>query len=463
MNRLFHPTLVRRVVLALLAGFPILWLVLVSVRYATLTQQWAQDRRDFASTALALRLRTAFASAEDAVEIRAIAAAVERLDNMQRQSVSTPFTVVMQIFDRHDQRMVYSTPVVADHPFHGRPNVQIIEVVHGLTFDVWTLDTPRWTILWARTRLEDKVWLVRALGGDLYSSMAIALPCLLVPVWLAASRGLRPLRRFSDRIASRGSEDLSPIGVDVRHLELKPLAVELDRLLAKLRRKVETERTFVASAAHELRTPLAVVAAQAHVLAKAPSERERLDAERQMEAAMGRASHLIHQLLTLTRLEMQSLQSGTVDVAQIVRQELGHFVQAASRRAAELSLEAPDRLFVTLDVEAFRSVFQNLIDNAIRYGKDGGRIVIDMQREGSALTLAVADNGPGIASSERARVFDRFYRGTGHETPGTGLGLTIVHEAVTRMGGDVCITDGLDGAGCRFLVRIPCAPSPSAS
>src|SRR5690349_21409445 len=106
MNRLFQPTLVRRVVLALLAGFPIFWLVLVSVRYATLTQQWAQDRRDFASTALALRLRTAFACAEDAVEIRAIAAAVERLDNMQRQSMSAPFTVVMQIFDRHDQRMV---------------------------------------------------------------------------------------------------------------------------------------------------------------------------------------------------------------------------------------------------------------------------------------------------------------------------------------------------------------------
>jgi len=96
-----------------------------------------------------------------------------------------------------------------------------------------------------------------------------------------------------------------------------------------------------------------------------------------------------------------------------------------------------------------------LIDNAIRYGKDGGRIVIDLQRAGSSLTLAVADNGPGIASSERTRVFDRFYRGTGHETPGTGLGLTIVHEAVTRMGGDVCITDGLDGSGCRFLVRIP--------
>src|SRR5581483_9719755 len=121
------------------------------------------------------------------------------------------------------------------------------------------------------------------------------------------SSGLRPLRQFSDRIAARDSEDLSPTGVNVRHLELKPLAEELDRLLAKLRRKVESERTFVASAAHELRTPLAVVAAQAHVLAKAPSEHERLDAGllRQMEVAIARASHLIHQLLTLTRLEMQ--------------------------------------------------------------------------------------------------------------------------------------------------------------
>ncbi len=455
MNKLFQPTLVRRVVLALLAGFPIVWVVLVSWGYLQLIQQWGEDRRDFASTPLAVRLRAAFAPAETAVEIRAIAAAVERVDNIQRQSVAAPITVVMQIFDRRDQRMVYSTPVAADHPLHGRSNVQITEIVHGQRFDVWQLDTPRWLILWGRTRLEDKVWLVKALGGDLVSSMAIALPCLLLPVWLAASRGLRPLRQFSDRIAARDSEDLSPIGVEARHLELKPLAVELDRLLAKLRRKVEAERTFVASAAHELRTPLAVVAAQAHVLAKAPSEGERLDAERQMDVAIGRASHLIHQLLTLTRLEMQSQQAGTVDVAQIVRQELGQFVQAASRRGTELSLEAPDRLFVTLDVEAFRSVFQNLIDNAIRYGKDGGRIVIDIQREASALSLAVADNGPGIASSERARVFDRFYRGRGLETPGTGLGLTIVHEAVMRMGGQVCITDGLDGIGCRFEDRLP--------
>jgi len=455
MNRLFHPTLLRRVVLALLAGFPIVWVVLVSFGYVQLRRQWAEDRRDFASTPLAMRLRTAFAPAGDAVEIRAIAAAVERLDNRERQSMSAPIIVVMQILDRHDGRMVYSTPEIADQTLHSRPNVQITEVVHGRTFDVWELDTPRWMILWGRTRLEDTVWLVRALGADLYSNMAIALPCLLLPVWLAASRGLRPLRQFSDRIAARDSEDLSPIGVQVRHLELKPLAVELDRLLGRLRRKVEAERTFVASAAHELRTPLAVVAAQAHVLAKAPSERERLEAERQMDAAMSRASHLIHQLLTLTRLEMQPLQSGAVDVAQIVRQALGHFVQAASRRGTELSLEAPDRLLVTLDVEAFRSVLQNLIDNAIRYGKDSGHIVIDLQLEGNALTLAVADNGPGIASSERVRVFDRFYRGTGHETPGTGLGLTIVQEAVTRMGGEVCITDGLDGTGCCFRVRIP--------
>ena len=97
MNRLFHPTLVRRVVLALLAGFPLVWVVLVSVGYTHIVQQWAQERRDFASTPLAVRLRAAFAPAEDAVEIRAIAAAVERLDNMHRQSISAPLTVVMQI------------------------------------------------------------------------------------------------------------------------------------------------------------------------------------------------------------------------------------------------------------------------------------------------------------------------------------------------------------------------------
>src|SRR6202023_3451732 len=119
----------------------------------------------------------------------------------------------------------------------------------------------------------------------------IAWPFVLLPVWLAVLQGLRPLRRLSEKIAAREPEDISPVGIDPRHAELKPLIRSLDDLLAKLRHKIESERVFVANAAHELRTPLAVITAQAHVLAKATTAEERSDAEQRLEAAVNRASH----------------------------------------------------------------------------------------------------------------------------------------------------------------------------
>jgi two-component system sensor histidine kinase QseC len=148
-----------------------------------------------------------------------------------------------------------------------------------------------------------------------------------------------------------------------------------------------------------------------------------------------------------------------VDLAQLVRKEIADFVPAALARNIEIALESPDRLLLPLEVPPFESVLQNLIDNAIRYGREGGRIVVELRSLHGATTLSVADDGPGIAESDRLRIFDRFYRGTQrNDARGTGLGLTIVRQAAARLGGEVQITSGLDGLGCCFTVGIP-APS----
>jgi signal transduction histidine kinase len=271
------------------------------------------------------------------------------------------------------------------------------------------------------------------------------------------SQGLRPLRRLSEQIAAREPEDISPVGIDPRHAELKPLIRSLDDLLAKLRHKIESERVFVANAAHELRTPRAVITAQAHVLAKATTEAERVDAERRLDGAIARSSHLIHQLLVLARMEMElHAEPVTLDLAQLVRAELAHFAPVAFARNIEISLEAPDRLMLQWEVHSIQSVVQNLIDNAIRYGRDGGKIVVEVQPLIGAVRLSVIDDGPGIAESDRMRIFDRFYRGTQRDAvSGTGLGLTIVKQAAARMGGGVQLGDGLDGHGCSFTLVIP--------
>jgi signal transduction histidine kinase len=128
-------------------------------------------------------------------------------------------------------------------------------------------------------------------------------------------------------------------------------------------------------------------------------------------------------------------------------------------RNMEISLEAPECLMIaSLDVHALQSVLQNLVDNAIRYGNDDGRIVVELtlsRLSRDLLVLAVVDDGPGIEECDRSRIFDRFYRGRHNDVRGAGLGLTIVKQAAARMGGIVQVTSGLDGRGSRFEVQIP--------
>src|SRR6185437_15753223 len=209
------------------------------------------------------------------------------------------------------------------------PGRQSRQVDHGHIYEVIRFDTARWSVLVAQSRLASD-WVLKSLSADLTKCMLVAFPFMLLPMWLAIRQGLRPLRELSERIASRGSEDLTPVGVDPKYAELVPLVAALDGLLAQLLHKVSGEQQFVANAAHELRTPLAVISAQAHVLAKGQTEHERLEAQRPLSAAIARASHLVHQLLVLARLEMghATPPSTATDVVQWAREEIASFVPA---------------------------------------------------------------------------------------------------------------------------------------
>jgi signal transduction histidine kinase len=407
----------------------------------------------------AAQLADMLSTINDPVEAGTMVAAFGRAIRNARQRLHVPGTAVLQVWDRSDSQIVFSSSPEAGVSLPTMPGHQARQVDHGRIYEVLRLDTPRWSVVAAQPRLES-AWVLKTLSDDLTKYMLIAFPFMLLPMWLAIRQGLRPLRELSGRIAARGSEDLTPVGVDPKYAELAPLVAALDGLLAQLLHKVRGEQNFVASAAHELRTPLAVISAQAHVLVKGQTEYERLEAQRPLSAAISRASHLVHQLLVLARLEMAHSAPAptTTDVVQWARDEIASFVSAAMARNMEISLEAPECLTASLDLHALQSVLQNLVDNAIRYGYDNGRIVVELTlfRLGrDILTLAVTDDGPGIAECDRTRVFDRFYRGRHTDARGAGLGLTIVKQAAARMGGVVQVTSGLDGRGSRFEVHIP--------
>ena len=458
MRSLLQPTLVRRVVIALLCAFSVAWIMLMAVQYIETRSSEIDDAgvNDFiAATADAL------SSVREPNELRILAIATFKQFNTPWMRDRRSSSVLVQAWDREHHRLVYASDGAEDVSMPQPPagSSTLLQSVRGEAHVVHVATSQRWALVMGVPRLEER-WLLKELGGTLIKYMAIAFPFVLLPVWLAVRQGLRPLQHLSDRIAARSPDDLSALEVDLKYAELRPLVSALDGLMVQLRNKIGREHAFVQDAAHELRTPLAVISAQAHVLAKAADDAARTDAERRMDHAIARASHLVQQLLVLAHIDvLRPLSASEVDVAHLARTEMALLAPAAADRDIELSLQAPDSLKLRLELQAFQSVLHNLLDNAIRYGRQGGQVVVELTQlaGGAGLVLWVADDGPGIPPASRELVFDRFYRGAGHDATGSGLGLAIVKEAAMRLAGTVRLAHGLEGTGCGFTVVIPVA------
>ncbi|WP_332879360.1 sensor histidine kinase [Massilia sp. S19_KUP03_FR1] len=461
MKRWLRPTLARRMMGALLLAFALVWLVLMARQLYLATDRQAFDQN---LQTLGENLLASIAPIEAPGEARAIVAATAALINQSYRSNHVPGVLLMELRAADGKRLFWS-PEGGNAVVRGTPGRIDPGEVHGQPYRVYQGRGERWTLLVAAPRMPAG-WLVRNLSGGLTIDMLIALPFVILPLWFAVTRGLRPLRSLSGQIATRSAGDLAPLGAPPRHAELQPLAQALDGLLARLRHEVSREQAFVQDAAHELRTPMAVMSAQAHVLLMSTDADQRSDAERRMRQAIARASHLVGQLLDLAQLDQQRpADAGVCDVAQLLRHELALIAPAALARQIELSLDAPDALHHALDLPAFQSIVHNLLNNALAYVPDNGQVRVSLQGAQPGLVLVVADDGPGIAPDQRALVFERFHRGGGNGTspaaPGAGLGLAIVREAAARLDGHVTLEGGIGGRGCRFAVMLYGAPQAS--
>ena len=313
-----------------------------------------------------------------------------------------------------------------------------------------------WRLVLAEPRLAD-VTMIGWLGRSAFNYLLIAFPIAMLPLWVAVQRGMRPLRSLADAVARREAHDLSPLSFTPRHDELIPLTTAFDGLLAALRSRQERERAFVQDAAHELRTPMAVVATQAHLMATADDARQREHAHIALDQALQRAAHLSRQLLSLATLdEASGGNPQLLDLTRIVEQTLAQLAPLALERGLELSLEAPASLSAVLDPVALDSLLLNLVDNALRYVQRGGTVAVTLAVQATHTELRVADDGPGIPAEQREAAFERFWRGpSGGDQTGSGLGLAIVRRAAARLGGHVHVEDGLKQRGCTFVLRLP--------
>jgi two-component system sensor histidine kinase QseC len=453
--RFVQPSLMRRVTLVMMAAFVLLWVVLMCFLYYRVNKNDMNDtsRGKWAGELLKLVARYP----GDAQMTLAAEVLSDRINNAGRLNSGID-AFLMQVA-RPDGSILYLSP-------QARGQVLVLGaapagdlLVHGQRYRAYAATAARARIIIAEP-IPELSWIVARMSEDLTIFVIIAFPVVLLPMWFAVGRGLRPLRQLSASIAGRGPDDLRPLAINTSYAELQPLTSALERLLAQLRTKMEREHAFVADAAHELRTPMAVIAAQAHVLVKAEDGRQRVDAEHKLEHAIARAKHLIQQLLELAHVDSDELRNLELrDVAELTRHELALMAPAAMARQLDLSLEAPDVLMHAVEAHAFQSILQNLVFNAIRYVPEGGKVSVDLAMRDGTLTLTVCDDGPGIPEAQRAMVFERFYRGQHHDVHGSGLGLAIVRQACARLRGNVALDSGPNGAGCCFVVTLPATPA----
>ncbi|RYF79860.1 MAG: HAMP domain-containing histidine kinase [Comamonadaceae bacterium] len=448
------PTLTRRVFAVVLLAFVAVLIAVQAYMYWGFKRSLAEDQ---GLSRLGRTLRTALATADDPAQALAMMRATAAIYDKLRLSGNPPGSLALQLRTR-EGALLYSSPVLQGRHLSGPAQRVSTGDIDGTPYWFYPTEAGRWQLLLA----EPERTLAKVLRNNtrvVLPYLLVALPIVLIPVWLAVRLGLRPLRQLAQRLAEREPLDLSALKLEPRHAELKPLVAALDALLAQLRARVARERAFVQDAAHELRTPMAVIAAQAHALGGATTDAQRREAQQQLEHAIARASHLTQQLLELARLDdAQRVPGQRIDVAQQVRQTLAHTAPLALARGVELTLVAPDHLWAQVEPSAFQSIVQNLLDNAIGHTGPGTQIVVTLAGPDAELALSVEDDGPGVAPAQSDQLFERFYRGADAHGSGSGLGLAIVRQAATRMGGQVALSPGLRGVGAGFHVRLPQHP-----
>ena len=367
-------------------------------------------------------------------------------------------TLVVQIWDRNGVQLYLSQPQRM-LPRHAQ-----------LGFTTISTDSGEWRVFSALAggQVVQVAQPMRA-RRELATSMALrtivpllaVLPALGLLIWLTIAQGLKPLERLAAAVAQRSSTLLEPVGEDGLPSEVQPLVRALNGLLERLGQALAAQRSFIADAAHELRTPLTAVHLQAQLAERAATEAERRQALADLKAGLERATRLSEQLLTLAREEPGVAERPlvAVDLSELAREVIAELAPFAEAKSIDLGLNASWTATVRGDPDALRALVSNLIDNALRYTPDGGKVDVNVAPDGERVALSVRDTGPGIAPAERARVFDRFYRSqtTGAGIPGSGLGLAIVKSVADRHGAEIALGEGIDGAGLGVTVHFPAA------
>ncbi|PPE67249.1 ATP-binding protein [Caldimonas caldifontis] len=351
--------------------------------------------------------------------------------------------------------------MLADHegaalPRHADRSGFVEERIDGDLWRVYYLHSAdgRWLVA-AGQKAYERDELVFSLSMSQLLPWVAMLPVLLLVMAWAVRRSLAPVRELATELQARSPEDLRAVDVSHTPQELAPLGSAMNALFARIEDMIARERRFTADAAHELRTPLAVLRAQWDVVRRTADPTERVRAETKFEAGLERMDRLVTQMLALSRLDEAAPpgRCSDIDWPPLVEHVMSECLPLAERRHIELACEWPpetDRSAPSVhpfpllgDPDLIAVLLRNLLDNAVRYAPTGSTVVLRLEAEG----LSVENAGPPLSEEQRQRLGERFYRPDGQEERGSGLGVSIAQRIAQLHGLVLSYGTGPDGQG----------------
>lgn len=436
-----HASLKKRLLLPVLAAIALVWIAATAITYI--------DARSELDEVLDAHLTQAASllAAQSPHEIDEID--TEHAPQLHKYSRRVAF----QIWENGKTLRLHSLnapqePLAAiDHGFSNR----LIDGHPWRVFSTW--DESGAHLIHVAERSDARERIAREIAGHLLLPLLIALPILAVLLWLAITNALRPLIVLAQDVERRAPDNLAPLQTTSAPDEVQPLIERLNRLFVRIRETFDNERRFTADAAHELRTPVAAIRAQAQVARGASDDAARLHALDNAIAGCDRATHLIEQLLTLARLDAAgNTAMASTSVRQLAAEVIAELAPAALEKNVHIELADGEDIAITGLPALLRILLRNLIDNAVRHNPSGTLVTVQTTRIEGKPALTVADNGPGVAGEDIAKLSERFFRPLGTAESGSGLGLSIVRRIAEIHGAEFRISSAGAGGLCIAIV-----------
>lgn len=287
--------------------------------------------------------------------------------------------------------------------------------------------------------------------------LGVLIPCLMVLIAIVVDRTLRPLSRLAERLDAKQSDHLETLPTEGIPTELLPFVSSINRLLERILAMFDTQRRFVADAAHELRTPITALVVQAENLEQADLSQDGRNRLGSLKTGIRRTGHLLEQLLTLARYDSDASKNNPQgEFDRVLKEVVADLLPAAQTKSIDLGFARIEPVSVRVEPVALMVLARNLLDNALRHTPAGGQVDVSLFTENDFVVFTVEDTGSGIPDADLDRIFEPFFRGSCSRGEGSGLGLSIARRIVERCHGSIRLEHkSAPGSGLRVIVRIP--------